>query len=520
MKKTHKQILGCFGLGAVAAMTVFAATLPIDSASAIENSIVDVIQVRVVGDTPESSTSIPSDASTTSSIYKFTVDYANVEYISVTVERLNAQGEVVAEKILVDNEFVDFKSGTFALEVNFDELGGYGNFNIKVETVGFNGVPGAPANYPVRYYTDQPTGGDTTDGNANIDLDVPASAVNKVVITIRDKDGNVVDTIVLEGDQVDGSTNIDFSQYGDGEYTVTTEYYNEQGQKIGEQNNVVIQDAADNGSVNVPIDTNKDGVDKVVITVIDPSTGEVVKEVILDKDQIDGSGGSYDLGIGDLPDGEYDIHVGYYDENNNKIADDIFTVIKADGNVTLRFDTEIENANTAKVDVYDENGNYVGTIEVPIDENGNITVPLDDITLPNGDKLSSGKYTLEVYFKDEYGNIINKIPMSVVVKYVSEEDRVPMSPTGTPDTGRFFQGLNISNADYLVTGLIAFFVIAIVGIGIVVRSKRSTVKVTRNATPAKRLGVAKGVKSNKKVKTLKLAKQTKSGARRKVAKRR
>ena len=42
-----------------------------------------------------------------------------------------------------------------------------------------------------------------------------------------------------------------------------------------------------------------------------------------------------------------------------------------------------------------------------------------------------------------------------------------------PDTGMFFQNLNISKEDYMVTGLIVFFVFAIVGFGIVARDRQN-----------------------------------------------
>lgn len=51
--------------------------------------------------------------------------------------------------------------------------------------------------------------------------------------------------------------------------------------------------------------------------------------------------------------------------------------------------------------------------------------------------------------------------------------------TGAPDTGGLFQNLNISKEDYLVTGLIIFFILGIVGFGIVARNKRTTNKKRR-----------------------------------------
>ena len=53
MKKTHKKILGLFGLVLVVAVTVFAAFLPAPKTQAVDTTTVtDTISVRVVGSTP------------------------------------------------------------------------------------------------------------------------------------------------------------------------------------------------------------------------------------------------------------------------------------------------------------------------------------------------------------------------------------------------------------------------------------------------------------------------------------
>ncbi|MBQ9018607.1 hypothetical protein IJ117_02540 [Candidatus Saccharibacteria bacterium] len=56
--------------------------------------------------------------------------------------------------------------------------------------------------------------------------------------------------------------------------------------------------------------------------------------------------------------------------------------------------------------------------------------------------------------------------------YMGECPVVP--DTGAPDTGGLFQNLNISKEDYLITGLIVFFVLGIVGFGVVARNKKTT----------------------------------------------
>ena len=51
--------------------------------------------------------------------------------------------------------------------------------------------------------------------------------------------------------------------------------------------------------------------------------------------------------------------------------------------------------------------------------------------------------------------------------------------TGAPDTGGLFQNLNISREDYLITGLIVFFVLGIVGIGVVAKNRKPATKKKR-----------------------------------------
>ena len=58
---------------------------------------------------------------------------------------------------------------------------------------------------------------------------------------------------------------------------------------------------------------------------------------------------------------------------------------------------------------------------------------------------------------------------SLYIPYAMTIDYNPgvVPDAGTPDTGSFFKNLNISSEDYLTTGLIAFFVLSVVAIGIV-----------------------------------------------------
>ncbi len=142
-----------------------------------------------------------------------------------------------------------------------------------------------------------------------------------------------------------------------------------------------------------------------------------------------------------------------------------------------------------KVDV-DEDGVTIGETEYATDEEGNPKV-IDHISVdvyPDGgaealnkdpfvitppeksadipmEELSGGKsgtYIVRFSVYDEEGNLIYYIDVPYTYEYVP-----------VPDTGAFFNNLNISKEDYLTTGLIIFFIFAIVGFGIVARDRNS-----------------------------------------------
>ena len=128
---------------------------------------------------------------------------------------------------------------------------------------------------------------------------------------------------------------------------------------------------------------------------------------------------------------------------------------------------------TIIVNVYDDEGNL-------IDELSGIVVNKDtgEITLPFGESgLPDGNYTIELIALNADGDELYK-PYIIEFEYSTggEEPVVPDSGgTDVPDTGGLFGGLNISNTDYLVTGLLVFFTAGIGGaIFIVKRNQKSS----------------------------------------------
>ena len=121
--------------------------------------------------------------------------------------------------------------------------------------------------------------------------------------------------------------------------------------------------------------------------------------------------------------------------------------------------TDINTEDVSTIDVY-VNGELIGTITV--DGNENIVYPF----VPK-DAGKEQDLVITLLARDSEGNPIF-LSDEMTVHYTP----LPVPDTGTPDTGGLFRDLNISSEDYLVTGLIAFFVVGIVGFGVVARGRK------------------------------------------------
>ena len=132
----------------------------------------------------------------------------------------------------------------------------------------------------------------------------------------------------------------------------------------------------------------------------------------------------------------------------------------------LHYDTESENIETIKVNIYDENGNLVSEMS-PI----TVQSPNTEVELPFAENnMPTGNYRIEIVAYDEDGEVLY-LPYYTNAYYKA----IPVPDTGAPSII-----LNISKTDYLVTGLIIFLLLAIFGI-IFVAKGRSNKK-----APAKR----------------------------------
>ena len=132
-------------------------------------------------------------------------------------------------------------------------------------------------------------------------------------------------------------------------------------------------------------------------------------------------------------------------------------------------ETSVGNVASLTLNVYDKDGNLVTPMS-PI----TVTAPTDGTTLPFDQyNLPSGEYTLEVIAHDKNGVNLYK-PYYVDFTYQAkekpnpddeggDEEDIVVPDTGAPDTGGLFGNLNVSKADFLITGLIIFFAVGIGG---------------------------------------------------------
>ena len=135
--------------------------------------------------------------------------------------------------------------------------------------------------------------------------------------------------------------------------------------------------------------------------------------------------------------------------------------------VTGEYELKIVSAgdDVSSVEAY-LNDDYIGSLKRAEFEGGDIAFSMAG--------RPTGTYTITVIARDVHGNEIYA-PITLTLDYTATE--VP--DAGAPDTGGLFKNLNISSEDYLTTGLIMFFVLGVVALGIVFGGRRSEAKKRR-----------------------------------------
>ena len=138
-----------------------------------------------------------------------------------------------------------------------------------------------------------------------------------------------------------------------------------------------------------------------------------------------------------------------------------------DAIVDLDYDKENNNIDHFGIEVTDENGNVVMKPSPII-----VKVPETEAVLPFSENdLPAGKYIIATTAYDAAGNALYTTYQVFFVYKPTDKEPVPV-----PDTGSLFQNLNIAKSDYLITGLIIFFMVGLAGAFYILRDKKSTNK--------------------------------------------
>ena len=128
----------------------------------------------------------------------------------------------------------------------------------------------------------------------------------------------------------------------------------------------------------------------------------------------------------------------------------------------LDYDNASVDLDHFVINVYDENSKLVPGLT-------NILVrrPIKEVELPFAqNNVPAGKYTVSIDAYDTAGEIIYNTFDTVFI----------YDPILVPNTGGFLKSVNISKTDYLITGLIVFSLVGVMGIVFIVRDKRNARK--------------------------------------------
>lgn len=168
--------------------------------------------------------------------------------------------------------------------------------------------------------------------------------------------------------------------------------------------------------------------------------------------------------------GKYVLSIRGVGQGDIPVEDSIaFTYLPVTGEVE-----EDDETGETYIDLdYDDENSDIEEIEIKvIGPDGSVVTPLSPITVTPPDtevkipfedyKLPSGTYTIEIVAYDGEGEVLYKEYKTVAI----------YEPIPVPNTGGVLKNLNISRADYLATGLIAFFMFGIFGTMFILRKQK------------------------------------------------
>lgn len=174
MKKTQKRVLGLCGLTVVVATTVFAATLPSPSVSAVGGTqATDHLQVRVVGDKANIDIISPTSGSTVlSPVQDMRFEYEGVDKITVNIRYTDPDG--VTHDYVYDEIYVNYAPSEYNGTIDLSGANyGYGEYTVTVVGEGADGIPGTDSisfsYYPADVTIEETPGTDGGGGDSGDD---------------------------------------------------------------------------------------------------------------------------------------------------------------------------------------------------------------------------------------------------------------------------------------------------------------------------------------------------------------
>ncbi|MDO4753108.1 MAG: hypothetical protein Q4A36_02685 [Candidatus Saccharibacteria bacterium] len=302
---------------------------------------------------------------------------------------------------------------------------------------------------------------------------------------------NINDPLTSESGVWEGNINLD-DYGGSGYFEIVAEGKDKDGAQVpGSSLKITYNETTDGGNTDGEVDTNipKAEVKYLMISVYDRDRTTIRSECPLepgfriDSSAFDGNVVSFNIDDYCHPDlpgpNVYSLKIVAYDADDDIISTNWMDfAIDGSGSgreitIIIGVHVDIDVVTTLETAIYDENGNLVRNVVIDratgnakvYDKNGNFLFDASGVYV-NGklkfimDGLEHGIYKAHLrFFNANHKQIGGTIIYTI--------DYTSGTPIIVPDTGSFFQGLNISREDYLITGIVVFAIIGVVGFGIV-----------------------------------------------------
>ena len=138
MKRTQKTVFGILGLSLVAAMTGFAATIPIPGANAVTASVTDTITVRVIAPQIDVSVVTPKDGDLyVNPTQSVNVEFAHVNDLTITLKVVDQDG--VEHSYNFGNYTSDGSADSVLTTIDLETYG-YGDYSLTAYGINDDGI--------------------------------------------------------------------------------------------------------------------------------------------------------------------------------------------------------------------------------------------------------------------------------------------------------------------------------------------------------------------------------------------